>query len=53
MPDHPRLSHLFLHVRDVSAARAFYVDLLGVPVLHEDEPLQLRWRGACWHSRQK
>ena len=31
-----RLSHIELIVRDLDAARAFYVDLLGLQVTHED-----------------
>ena len=37
----PRLSHLFMHVTDLAAARTFYVELLGLQVLIE-EPGYLR-----------
>ena len=41
MPHGPRLSHVFMHVADLAASRAFYVDLLGLSVLLE-EPGYLR-----------
>lgn len=44
-----RLSHLFVHVADLSASRHFYVDLLGLEVLME-EPGYLRIGNADgWH----
>lgn len=44
MPGEPRLSHLFMHVADLAASRAFYVELLGLDVLFE-EPGYLRVGG--------
>lgn len=44
-----RLSHLFVHVTDLAAARRFYVDQLGLDVLME-EPGYLRVGNADgWH----
>jgi catechol 2,3-dioxygenase-like lactoylglutathione lyase family enzyme len=44
-----RLSHLFVHVADLSASRHFYADLLGLDVLME-EPGYLRIGNADgWH----
>jgi catechol 2,3-dioxygenase-like lactoylglutathione lyase family enzyme len=40
-----RLSHLFVHVTDLAASRAFYVELLGLRVLME-EPGYLRVGGG-------
>ncbi|MDP1577877.1 MAG: VOC family protein, partial [Cypionkella sp.] len=38
-----RLSHVELAVKDLAASRAFYVDLLGLQVSHEDaEAIYLR-----------
>jgi catechol 2,3-dioxygenase-like lactoylglutathione lyase family enzyme len=44
-----RLSHLFMHVGELAAARRFYVDQLGLDVLME-EPGYLRVGNADgWH----
>ena len=36
MLENTRLTYLFLYVRDLAAARSFYSDTLGLPVIEED-----------------
>ena len=45
MTQRPRLSHLFVHVRDLAESRRFYVDLLGLELLME-EPGYIRIGGG-------
>lgn len=47
-----RASHVVLHVKDIAASRAFYVDLIGLLVSDEDsETIWLRGlEEACHHS---
>ncbi|THF71743.1 3,4-dihydroxyphenylacetate 2,3-dioxygenase [Deinococcus sp. Arct2-2] len=45
MPDIIRIAHTIFTVTDLAASRAFYVDLLGLNVLHE-EPDALYLRGV-------
>lgn len=43
--DRPRLTHLFVHVRDLAESRRFYVELLGLQLLL-DEPGYIRVGGG-------
>ena len=44
-----RLSHLFVHVADLSATRQFYVDLLGLEVLAEEIGYLRVGNADGWH----
>ncbi len=44
-----RLSHLFVHVADLAAARHFYVDLLGLEVLMEGGGYLRVGNADGWH----
>ena len=47
-----RIGHVVLSVADIAASRHFYVDLLGLNIVHEDDRA-LYLRGVAWQEGRR